>query len=95
MNILERETVVFEVEMFDTRAPLKWYKNGEELKPNDRISFKFTEDKQQLIITNANLDDAAEYMAATKEIKSKAKLAVAEGKMSNLVSKSLLTTLKF
>ena len=84
MNVLERETVVMEVEMFDTRAPLKWYKNGEEMKPNERISFKFTDEKQQLIIVNANLDDAGEYMAATKEIKCKANLAVAEGKMSNL-----------
>lgn len=80
-SILERETVVFEIEMFDARAPLKWYKNGEELKPNDRISFKYADNIQQLIITGATMEDAGEYMAATKEIKSKAMLTVAEGKM--------------
>lgn len=72
-----------EVEMFDARAPLKWYKNGEEIRPNERISFKYTDEKQQLIINNAVLDDAGEYMAATKEIKCKCNLAVAEGKQAN------------
>ena len=65
--------------MFDTRAPLQWFKNGTELKPTDRISFKFSEDKQQLIIKDCVLADAGEYMAATKEMKTKAKLIVAEG----------------
>lgn len=78
-TVLEKETVTFEVEMFEARAPLKWFKNGEELKASDKISFKFVDDKQQLIIRDCTLEDAGEYMAQHKDMQTKAKLVVNEG----------------
>jgi hypothetical protein len=35
-TVLEREEVVLDVEMLERKAPLKWYKNGEEIKSTDR-----------------------------------------------------------
>ena len=67
--------------MFDTRAPLKWLKNGHEIKPNERVFFKYADEKQMLIIKDCTLEDAAEYTAmAGKDagMSCKATLSVAE-----------------
>jgi hypothetical protein len=65
--------------MLEKKAPMKWYKNGEEIKSSDRIQIKYHEDgKQQLIISNAQLDDIGEYMCKTKDMKSSCKVNVLE-----------------
>ncbi len=65
--------------MLEKKAPMKWYKNGEEIKSSDRIQIKYHEDgKQQLIISNAQLDDIGEYMCKTKDMKSNCKVDVKE-----------------
>jgi len=35
-TVLEREEILLEVEMLEKKAPVKWYKNGEEIRPNER-----------------------------------------------------------
>ncbi|XP_054161595.1 twitchin-like isoform X2 [Oppia nitens] len=79
-TVLEREDLVLEVEMLEKKAPIKWYKNGQEVKPDDRISFKFNEDgKQQLVITNAQMDDIGEYsVVSDKGIKCSCNVEVKE-----------------
>lgn len=84
---LERETVTFEVEMFDSRAPIKWYKNGQEIKPTERISFKYQDEKQLLIIKDATLEDAGEYsVVGTKDMTTKATLTVAEAERAPVIN---------
>lgn len=83
-NTIEKKTVVFEVEMSDTRAPLKWYKDGQEIIPNERFHIKYHDEKHTLTIDNVKLDDAGEIMAATPNIKTKCRLTVDEGNCSNM-----------
>lgn len=35
-TVIERDELVLDIEMLEKRAPLRWYKNGEEIKPSDR-----------------------------------------------------------
>ena len=79
--------------MFEARAPLKWFRNGEELKATDKISFKFVDDKQQMIIRDCTLEDAGEYMAVHKDMQTKAKLVVNEGIVPRSVNNDQTITL--
>lgn len=85
IRTLERKQVVMEVEMTDTRQPLKWYKNGEEIQPSERIHIKYRDEKYTLTIDNCTLEDAGEYMAATRDIKTKGKLTVDEAERAPII----------
>lgn len=68
--------------MLEKRAPLTWYKNGIEMPHNDaRIQMKYDETtgKQQLVIKEATMEDAGEYMAKAKDCKTSCKVTVLEG----------------
>ncbi|CAG2106083.1 unnamed protein product, partial [Medioppia subpectinata] len=79
-TVFEREEIILEVEMLEKKAPIKWYKDGLEVRPNDRISIKFNDDgRQQLIISNAQLDDIGEYsIKGEKGLKCSCKVDVKE-----------------
>ncbi|XP_053200690.1 twitchin-like isoform X3 [Panonychus citri] len=85
VHTLEKKQIVFEVEMTDTRAPLKWYKDGQEVAPNERIHIKYHDDKYTLTIDAAKLEDAGEYMAATPNIKTKCRLTVDEAERPPII----------
>ncbi|NP_001343711.1 Muscle M-line assembly protein unc-89 [Caenorhabditis elegans] len=57
------ETAVLEGKISGKPKPsVKWYKNGEELKPSDRVKIENLDDgTQRLTVTNAKLDDMDEY----------------------------------
>lgn len=102
-TVIEREEILLEIEMLEKRAPLKWYHNGEEVRPSDRyiyaicylvctltnltiflfcrIQLKFDENtgKQQLIISDAHMDDMGTYMAKAKDCKTSCTVTVKEG----------------
>ncbi|RWS15516.1 twitchin-like isoform X8, partial [Dinothrombium tinctorium] len=79
IKTLEKKTIVLEVELTESRTPLKWLKDGEEIKPSERIQFKFADSKQQCIIQNCTLEDAGEYTAfANKNLKCSCKVLVDE-----------------
>ena len=75
--------------MLEKRAPLEWYKDGVRIYPADsRIQLKYDENsgKQQLIITNAEMDDAGEYTAKAKDCKTSCKVTVLEGEKKPVLS---------
>ncbi|KAG1651275.1 Twitchin [Nymphon striatum] len=72
-KVIERQEAVLEVETFDRRAALKWFKNGEQIKPTDRYG------RQQLVIENAQLEDDAEYTCKCGELETKCRLSIVEG----------------
>lgn len=84
-KVIERQKAVLEIETFDRRAAIQWYKNGQLIKPTDRISFKMQKDGlQQLVIEDAQLDDDAEYTCKCGELETKCHLNVIEGRHAQL-----------
>ena len=80
IRTFENKKVVFEVELTDNRAQLKWLKDGKEIKHDaPGVQFKFHDDKHMMILNSCVLDDAGEYTAMINEnIKSTCKLIVDE-----------------
>ena len=80
IRTFENKKVLFEVELTDNRAQLKWLKDGKEIKHDQQgVQFKFHDDKHMLILNNCTLEDAGEYTAMINEnIKSTCKLIVDE-----------------
>ncbi len=73
---LEEDTVEFTCTASKPNKPIKWLKNGKEIKPNDRFEVKTVDCEYKLIIKDAHLDDAAEYTAKIGDATTKAKLTV-------------------
>lgn len=64
IRTFENKKVVFEVELTDNRAQLKWLKDGKEIKHDQQgVQFKFHDDKHMMILNSCVLDDAGEYCA--------------------------------
>ena len=72
----ENETVSFECTVSKDNAPVKWYKNGKEIKPDKRHQITVDGKVHKLTITGATLQDAAEYSAKIKDAKTAAPLVV-------------------
>lgn len=71
--------------MLDRTAPIKWYKNGTEVKPGGNIEFVSAEGKHQLIIRNATLEDSGDYSIETKELKCACVLTVQEAEKAPII----------
>ena len=82
IRTFENKKVVFEVELTDNRAQLKWLKDGKEIKHDQEgVQFKFHDDKHMMILNNCTLEDDGEYtvmIADHENIKSTCKLIVDE-----------------
>jgi len=84
---VEREKIVFNVEVRDPNAPVEFYKNGELIVPDgERVEVKDLGDgKHQLIINKAEMDDAGSIVAKTPSnrgdevVESKSNFTVAKG----------------
>lgn len=68
-------------ELTKENVPVKWLKNGVEIKMSDKIEFVTDGFKQKLILRDVTLDDIAEYTCVCGDVSTKATLNV-EGKMS-------------
>uniref|UniRef100_A0A8R1DN92 Ig-like domain-containing protein n=1 Tax=Caenorhabditis japonica TaxID=281687 RepID=A0A8R1DN92_CAEJA len=84
-NITEGENAEFTVETNTKPRTVKWYKNGQEIKPDSRFVIEQkTDTKFQLVIKNAVRDDAATYKVVLEntagEAESSAKLTVKKAK---------------
>ena len=62
--------------MTKENVPVKWLKNGMELKMSDKIEFVTDGFKQKLILHNVTLDDKAEYTCVCGDVSTKATLNV-------------------
>lgn len=62
IEVVEAEQAILIVETNILPRIVKWYKNGQEVKPiSGRIEIKNNTTKFQLIINKAEIDDAADY----------------------------------
>uniref|UniRef100_A0A2K5ECR1 Myosin binding protein C2 n=1 Tax=Aotus nancymaae TaxID=37293 RepID=A0A2K5ECR1_AOTNA len=66
------------VEISDPDLPLKWYKNGQEIKPSSKYVFENVGKKRILTINKCTLADDAAYEAAVKDEKCFTELFVRE-----------------
>uniref|UniRef100_A0A6I8PER6 Myosin-binding protein C, fast-type n=1 Tax=Ornithorhynchus anatinus TaxID=9258 RepID=A0A6I8PER6_ORNAN len=66
------------VEISDPDLPLKWYKNGQELKPGSKYVFENVGKKRILTINKCTLSDDAAYEVAVKDEKCFTELFVKE-----------------
>uniref|UniRef100_A0A8C9ZK83 Myosin binding protein Ca n=1 Tax=Sander lucioperca TaxID=283035 RepID=A0A8C9ZK83_SANLU len=57
------------VELADPNAPLKWLKNGQEIKPSAKYVFESVGNKRTLTINKCNLSDDAAYECVVEEEK--------------------------
>jgi len=63
---VERETIIFNVQVKDPSSPVEFFINGELVVPNDRVEVKdLGEGKRQLIINKAELGDNGTVTAKT------------------------------
>jgi hypothetical protein len=79
-TVKEKETATFTCEINKENAPVKWFKGGLEILPNDS-KYKFITDgnKYSLQILDCQLDDISDYTIALRGRKCAAHLNV-EGK---------------
>ncbi|XP_054706308.1 titin-like isoform X2 [Uloborus diversus] len=78
VEVKEREPVVFSIEVSHPSAKVTWHKDGEQIKPDDRI--KFVEDgcTRKLLIQESNINDEGEYTCVLGEKECTADLVVVE-----------------
>ena len=74
--------VVFEAEISKGHGVTKWYKNGTEIKENNRFKLKIDGKIQRLEIHQVELADAGEYLCTIGNEKCTAKLTVEEPKVT-------------
>ncbi|KAF0296563.1 Twitchin [Amphibalanus amphitrite] len=88
MNNFEKDKIIMEVETDYPDADVKWFKDGQEIKPDGK-HVKIVSDgkKHQLIIKSAKLVDAGEFMAKSNNDMTSAPLSV---NYLNKFSKGLL-----
>ncbi|XP_024127554.1 myosin binding protein Ca isoform X3 [Oryzias melastigma] len=66
------------VELADPNAPIKWLKNGQEIKPSAKYVFENVGNKRTLTINKCNLSDDAAYECVVGEEKSSTEVFVKE-----------------
>ncbi|XP_037026622.1 twitchin-like isoform X2 [Bradysia coprophila] len=77
---VEREKIVFDIELEDDKAPVEWKLNGKPIKASKRIEIKnLGGGKHQLVINDLKLADAGEITVESGKLKSSCKLTVEKG----------------
>ncbi len=79
-SAVEREKLVFDIELEDDKAPAEWKLNGKPIKPSSRIEIKnLGGGKHQLVINDLKMADAGEITVESGKLKSSCKLTVEKG----------------
>ncbi|KAJ6635132.1 Titin [Pseudolycoriella hygida] len=77
---VEREKVIFEIELEDDKATVEWKLKGKSIKSSDRVEIKnLGGGKHQLVFNSLKLSDAGEITAKSGELSSTCKLTVEKG----------------
>lgn len=85
-DMVEREKVVFEVELQDQTANADWFLNGTPIKDNDDIELKnLGGGKHQLIFKNAKMEHAGDLECKSGELSTKCAVAVLKGESGPIV----------
>ncbi|KAJ8319891.1 hypothetical protein KUTeg_001478 [Tegillarca granosa] len=78
MKVKEKETVTLKCELNKPNRPVKWLKNGQEIKPDDRIKFVMDCYMHQIIITDVTLSDMGKITCVCGDVSTEATLTVEE-----------------
>lgn len=78
VSVTKGENATFDVELSKGDALVKWFKNGKEIKFDERVQLAIDGKKQSLRITKAKPEDVGEYSIEVGEQSSKATLTVEE-----------------
>ena len=78
VTVPEDESVTLECELSKPDQPVKWFKNGKEIKPDKkkRIVLKVEGKKHSLHIPKCLIDDTAEYSVNFNDQETRAKINV-------------------
>ncbi|CAH1802747.1 unnamed protein product, partial [Owenia fusiformis] len=81
-EVEEKETVALECEVTKADLTAKWYKDGQEIKPDERYEIRVEGTKHFLIIKDSKLDDEANYTVNIKGKESQSTVLVNEEPVS-------------
>lgn len=56
--------------------PVKWLKNGEEIKPDKRIKFSVDQYQHQLVATEVTLEDAGQYTCVCGDVSTECTITI-------------------
>ena len=76
MTDKESGTVTLECELNKPNVPVKWLKDGEEIKPDDHIKVLVDEYTHKLVLSDVTLDDTAKYSCVVDDVSTEANLTV-------------------
>ena len=72
----EKEKAILECELTRPNKPVKWFKDNQEIKPDDHFGFTVDMFTHQLIIDSVNLKDTGVYKLVCGDVSTKAKFIV-------------------
>ncbi len=72
----EKQSATFQCQLSKPKCNIKWYKNGKELKPNDKHQLLVEGDKYKITIMNCTTDDPGKYTLKCGGVESSAQLTV-------------------
>ena len=73
---ITEETITFKCKLSKSGQPVKWLKDGKELKPNDKCQMSEDGQMYQLQVTDCNKNDAGKYSLVCGDEKTSASLEV-------------------
>ncbi|KAL1129846.1 hypothetical protein AAG570_012790 [Ranatra chinensis] len=75
-QVTEKDTITLICELDDPAGDVTWTKNGQELKPDKRISITKDGRKRKVVIKDAKVSDAGQYACTTNADKTEAEILV-------------------
>jgi len=76
VSATEKDLVKLECEVNKARIPVKWFKDGKEIKPTKRMEIISDGLLQQLVIDDVTLDDMGTYTCVCGDASTSATLSV-------------------
>ncbi len=72
----EQEAATFECQLSKPKCNVKWYKNGQEIKPSDKHQVQVEGDKYKMTIVRCRKEDLGKYTVKCGGVESSAQLTV-------------------
>lgn len=77
-QLIEKDNVTLACELDDDGGDVTWFKDGEEIKPDDNKRIQLVKDgrKRKLVIKNSSVTDAGQYSCVSNADQTKAELVI-------------------
>ena len=82
-KVKENEKLVLKCELTKPNKPVQWFKDGEEIKPDERIIASMDQYLHQLVIANVTVEDSAKYTCKCGDVSTECTIKV-DGKAAFL-----------